>query len=151
MNYQMPFNRNINPKSPSVALVLLCLSLLQILVPESVFSEPWLSNRYAQNCSGCHAPGRKNLPFSHRRCTLSCQACHVNPNGGGMRNFYGKWTTQRPDPPFKPRGRLVYIPLTSALHDKEYPVARRRRGEPLYQEHFNMSLIIEPIIDRHPN
>ena len=66
----------------------------------------------------------------------------------------GNGLPQRPDPPFKPRGRLVYIDnlaLTSALHDKEYPVAGRRRGEPLYQEHFNMSLIIEPIIDRHPN
>ena len=55
-------------------------------------AEPWLANRFAQNCSGCHAPGRKNLPPRKRRCTLSCQGCHVNPNGGGMRSHYGKWT-----------------------------------------------------------
>ncbi|WP_132318633.1 hypothetical protein [Pseudobacteriovorax antillogorgiicola] len=54
-------------------------------------AEPWLGTRFAQNCSGCHAPGRKNLPPVLRRCSLSCQGCHVNPNGGGLRSFYGKW------------------------------------------------------------
>ena len=69
----------------------------------------------------------------------------------------GNGPPQRPDPPFKPRGREVRpnsvdkLALTSALHDKEYPAARRRRGEPLYQEHFNMFPIIVPIMDRHPN
>lgn len=58
-------------------------------------AEPWLAIRYAQNCAGCHAPGRINLPPIDRRCTLSCQGCHVNPNGGGLRSFYGKWNEDR--------------------------------------------------------
>jgi hypothetical protein len=61
----------------------------------SLRAEPWLGSRFAQNCSGCHAPGRMNLPPKDRRCSLSCQGCHVNPNGGGMRSFYGKWNEQR--------------------------------------------------------
>ena len=61
----------------------------------SLAAEPWLSNRYAQNCAGCHAPGRKNLRAQDRRCTLACQGCHVSPNGGGMRNHYGKWNENR--------------------------------------------------------
>jgi hypothetical protein len=58
-------------------------------------AEPWLSNRFAQNCAGCHSPSRRNLPTAERRCTLSCQGCHVNPSGGGIRNSYGYWNQQR--------------------------------------------------------
>lgn len=57
--------------------------------------QPWLSNRFAQNCAGCHAPGRFNKSMAKRRCTLACQGCHVSPSGGGMRSSYGRWTQER--------------------------------------------------------
>lgn len=67
-----------------------CLGFSSILI-----GEPWLSTRFAQNCSGCHAPQRVNVKPVSRRCSLSCQGCHVNPNGGGLRSYYGKWNENR--------------------------------------------------------
>lgn len=104
-----------------VSLLFFCLLWLQPLQ-----SEPWLSNRFAQNCAGCHAPGRINRVPKERRCTLSCQGCHTNPNGGGMRNHYGKWTAERwlrshyipgaktNQPTPAPYQKQVYAPLLEA-------------------------------------
>ncbi len=61
----------------------------------NLIAEPWLAIRYSQNCAGCHAPGRKNVEAIDRRCSLSCQGCHVSPSGGGMRNHYGKWNEDK--------------------------------------------------------
>ena len=66
-----------------------------VLLPSLLKAEPWLAIRFAQNCAGCHAPGRINLKPIDRRCTLSCQGCHVSPQGGGLRSFYGKWNENR--------------------------------------------------------
>lgn len=68
---------------------------ISFIFSAKVSAEPWFTNRYAQNCAACHAPGRVNVEASSRRCTLSCQGCHVNPNGGGLRNHYGKWFQTR--------------------------------------------------------
>jgi hypothetical protein len=78
-----------------VVLIRLCLLFLSAATATVAGAEPWLSTRYAQNCAGCHAPGRKNLAPVDRRCTLSCQGCHINPNGGGLRSGYGKWNEER--------------------------------------------------------
>lgn len=65
------------------------------IVSAEARAELWLGSRFAQNCAGCHAPGRINLEPKARKCSLSCQGCHVSPNGGGLRSHYGKWTENR--------------------------------------------------------
>ncbi len=82
--------RNIN-----ILFAALGLLFFSILFSNLSSAEPWLATRMAQNCAACHAPGRVNVPAKARRCTLSCQGCHTNPSGGGLRNTYGKWNQER--------------------------------------------------------
>src|SRR4051812_40103030 len=81
--------KNLARRATSVGFI------LNLIWACPAFAQPWLATRYAQNCAACHAPGRLNKPASERRCTLSCQGCHVNPNGGGLQTFYGVWNQQR--------------------------------------------------------
>lgn len=97
-------------------------------------AEPWLAIRYAQNCAGCHAPGRINLPPIDRRCTLSCQGCHVNPNGGGLRSFYGKWNEDR---------WLRSFAVKELMHASSFaPVKRQRYAKKLKQTKRTKNFII---------
>ncbi|UCH83001.1 MAG: hypothetical protein JSW50_11080 [Candidatus Latescibacterota bacterium] len=56
------------------------------------------SGRSGRTCDNCHLTPNDwvNPPLAERKCALACQACHVDPAGGGMRNasgrFYGRAT-----------------------------------------------------------
>jgi hypothetical protein len=70
-------------------------ALLALFFSFNLNAEPWLASRFANNCAACHSTGRVNVEAKARRCTWTCQGCHTNPNGGGLRNTYGKWNQER--------------------------------------------------------
>lgn len=73
-------------------LTLLALMALSGLSRQS-WATPLIALREAQNCGGCHKPGRGQRPLLERRCTLDCQGCHIDPSGGGARNQWGSYYT----------------------------------------------------------
>ena len=52
--------------------------------------------RSARTCDNCHVTPNKweNPPLPERKCNMSCQSCHVDPAGGGMRNASGRFFGQ---------------------------------------------------------
>ena len=67
------------------------LGLILLWPSSGSWSTPLIALKEAENCGGCHKPGRSQRPFFARRCTLDCQGCHVDPSGGGPRNQWGTY------------------------------------------------------------
>jgi len=55
---------------------------------------PLIALQVSNNCAACHKPGRAQRPVLSRRCTLDCQGCHIDPDGGGARNQWGSYYSQ---------------------------------------------------------
>jgi len=68
------------------------------LVPARLAATPMYAAREGRACDNCHvSPNQwENPALAQRKCSMSCQTCHVDPAGGGMRTtpgrFYGRAT-----------------------------------------------------------
>jgi hypothetical protein len=91
------------------------LCLAQLLWTAPLAATPLLAIKEANNCQGCHNPGRSQRPPLERRCTLDCQGCHVDPSGAGPRNQWGYYYSQdqlatfnffKPQDPLKDESRF---------------------------------------------
>ncbi len=78
--------------------------------------------RSGRTCDNCHVtPNRwANPKLSERKCTLSCQSCHVDPAGGGMRNASGRFYGQATVPV------IATSPRPTADWDRNLPWLGRR-------------------------
>ena len=84
---------NTHPYKMVLTFVLTSLHLL-LLGAFSTNATPLIALKEADNCGGCHTPGRSQRPVLERRCTLDCQGCHVDPTGAGPRNQWGYYYSQ---------------------------------------------------------
>ncbi|NRA65463.1 MAG: hypothetical protein HRU19_13330 [Pseudobacteriovorax sp.] len=111
---------------PNCNLILQALSVMMAgLLSLPVSSTPLIALREADNCAGCHTPGRSQRPLMERRCTLDCQGCHVDPAGEGPRNQWGKYYSldqaslvnfMKPEDPLKDLSRFDLHMDTRVIH-----------------------------------
>ncbi|MCS6972404.1 MAG: hypothetical protein NZL89_05195 [Leptospiraceae bacterium] len=60
---------------------------------------PLYTAREGRQCDNCHAypfetdkqMAWQDPPLAERKCNLSCQTCHLDPGGGGLRNVPGRY------------------------------------------------------------
>ena len=63
---------------------------------DAVQATPMYAGRSARTCDNCHVAPNEwvNPPVADRKCNMSCQSCHVDPAGGGLRNTAGRFFGQ---------------------------------------------------------
>ena len=111
---------------------------------------PMYTARAGRTCDNCHVTPNNwvDPKLSERKCTLSCQGCHVDPAGGGMRTvsgrFYGRSTLPM----------IAYSPRPTSDWDKNAPyVSRRDRATtythniPLGPHNFEQSFAYADSVD----
>lgn len=77
--------------------------LLVLLTASSAAALPLYTARAGRTCDNCHSlPNTWYDPdeILERKCTLSCVSCHVDPNGGGLRNVSGRYYAENTMPMF---------------------------------------------------
>ena len=100
-------------KSLFLTLLLSLLALLALLTllaagVRPAEATPLYMARSGRTCDNCHSLPNSwfNPPETTlRKCTLGCASCHVDPNGGGLRNVSGRYYGASTLPMFAATGR----------------------------------------------
>lgn len=75
------------------------LVIAALLSSLQVHGLPLYTAREGRQCDSCHAypfetdkqRAWQDPPLAERKCNMSCQSCHTDPGGGGMRNAAGRY------------------------------------------------------------
>jgi hypothetical protein len=82
---------------------------------------PMYSAREGRTCDNCHLTPTNWIDpkLADRKCTLSCQGCHVDPAGGGMRTVSGRFFGRSTLPmiAFSPRPTMDWNRNLIGRHD----------------------------------
>ena len=67
-----------------------------LLIGAAAGATPMYAARSARTCDNCHVTPKEwvNPEAAERKCNMSCQVCHVDPAGGGVRNTSGRFFSQ---------------------------------------------------------
>jgi hypothetical protein len=113
-------------------------------------ANPMFAGRSARTCDNCHVTPNewKNPKLADRKCNMSCQTCHVDPAGGGVRNVSGRFFGRSTLP------MIATSPRPTADWDRGVPfLGRRDRATtydsnlPLGPDDFEQSLAYQDSID----
>lgn len=107
------------------------VALASLLAAGAAHALPMYTARAGRTCDNCHSlPNTWYDPpaISERKCTLSCVACHVDPNGGGLRTVSGRYYGDNTLPMFRAerrpladRERAVWDLFTASPADRDTP------------------------------
>jgi hypothetical protein len=108
------------------AFGLLALALCAAVLVREPFALPQYAARAGRTCDNCHILPDWDTPgLAHRKRNLSCQTCHVDPAGGGMRTTAGRYYGRATLP------MIAFSPRPMDDWDRNFPgLGRRDRGTP---------------------
>lgn len=138
----MPLKLFLNNKILSVII-------LTTVVQFNGESLPLYSARSGRICDTCHLAPFENKStkawvdpdLSERKCSLSCQTCHVNPTGGGIRTAAGRYYYNNTLPmflskkrPYWDRNRNISGLIAWLKKDDATAVTEQKIPQPAIQE-----------------
>ncbi len=110
--------------------LLVVASLILVAVPGQ--GTPMYAARSARTCDNCHVGPNKweNPPVAERKCNMSCQSCHIDPAGGGVRNASGRFFGQSTLP------MIATSPRPTDDWDQNAPLVGRRDRATSYDDNL---------------
>jgi len=116
-----------------IAIIVLSAGLMGLCFRAAV-GTPNYAARAGRTCDNCHVtPNQwKNPELAKRKCTLTCQGCHVDPAGGGMRTVSGRYYGRATIP------MKATSPRPTADWDRNFPGYGRRDKVTSYSSNLPM-------------